>query len=170
MCRVRMGRRHPEGRRQRGSGNGGGEIAWGANRQGKATLDGEDQHRVRNWQWWRKNDGWTITREWAGKTRRRSHYGVALNDGNGVTQNQRRHTRGKQSQVNGVPKETVRGHGIHIATTNIRLGRAGGLESALRALWQGNIRIGVLQETKHQHRSVNRWRRRTNDGWPSTWE
>ena len=38
--------------------------------------------------------------------------------------------------------------GIRIATLNIRLGRARGLEAALRALQQGNVNIGVLQETK----------------------
>ena len=41
-----------------------------------------------------------------------------------------------------------RGRGIRIATLNIRSGREGGLETALRALCQGNISTGVLQETK----------------------
>ena len=45
-------------------------------------------------------------------------------------------------------KETERGSGIRIEALSIRSGRAGGLETALHALWQGNIRIGVLQETK----------------------
>ena len=38
--------------------------------------------------------------------------------------------------------------GIRLATLNIRLGRAGGLEAALRDLRQGNVDVGVLQETK----------------------
>ena len=39
-------------------------------------------------------------------------------------------------------------HVIRIATLKIGAGRAGGLETALRALRQGNIGIRVLQETK----------------------
>ena len=69
-------------------------------------------------------------------------------DGNVVTQNQRTNVRGKQSRVNRVPKETERGCGIRIATLNIGSGRAGGLETALHALRQGNTRIGVSQEKK----------------------
>ena len=38
--------------------------------------------------------------------------------------------------------------GIRISTLNIWSGRAGGLETALRTLRQGNIGIGVLKETK----------------------
>ena len=38
--------------------------------------------------------------------------------------------------------------GIRLATLNIRSGRAGGLEAALRVLRQGKIDVGVLQETK----------------------
>ena len=38
--------------------------------------------------------------------------------------------------------------GIRIASLNIRPGRAGGLEAALRALQQRNVDVGVLQETK----------------------
>ena len=76
------------------------------------------------------------------------NYGVVITDGNVVTQYQRRYARGKRIRVNGVPKETARGCGICIATLNIRLGRAGGLETALRALRQDNIGIKVLQETK----------------------
>ena len=44
-----------------------------------------------------------------------------------------------------VLKETESVRGIFIVTLNIRLGRAGGLEKALRALRKGNIGIGVLQ-------------------------
>ena len=33
---------------------------------------------------------------------------------------------------------------ISIATLNIRLGRAGGLEAALQALQQGNVDLGIL--------------------------
>ena len=40
------------------------------------------------------------------------------------------------------------GCGICITTLNIRLGRAGSLETALHVLRQGNIGIRVLQETK----------------------
>ena len=45
-----------------------------------------------------------------------------------------------------VPKDTVGGCGIHITTLDIRLGRAGVLETALHTLHQGNIGIRVLQE------------------------
>ena len=38
--------------------------------------------------------------------------------------------------------------GIRIASLNIRLGRAGGLEEALRDLHQGNVNVRVLQEAK----------------------
>ena len=37
---------------------------------------------------------------------------------------------------------------ISLATIKIRLGRAGGLEAALRALRQGNVDVGILQKTK----------------------
>ena len=86
--------------------------------------------------------------EWEGETRRGGHYGVVRTNGNGVTKNQRTHARGEGSRVNRVPKETERGCGIHIGTINIRSGREGGLKTALGALQQGNIGIGVLQDTK----------------------
>ena len=37
---------------------------------------------------------------------------------------------------------------IRLATLNIRSGRTGGMEVALRALRQGNVDMGILQETK----------------------
>eukprot|EP00978_Attheya_sp_CCMP212_P029590 scaffold105604_cov49-Attheya_sp.AAC.1 len=37
---------------------------------------------------------------------------------------------------------------IRIASYNIRNGRAGGLEAALRAMAQANVDVGVFQETK----------------------
>ena len=40
------------------------------------------------------------------------------------------------------------GHEIQIESTNIRSGRARGLEAAMRAIQQGNAGIRVLQETK----------------------
>ena len=73
---------------------------------------------------------------------------MVLPDGNRVTKNQRRNAQGKRSRINRFPKETIRGCGICILTLNIRSGRAGGLETALRALRQGNIGIRVLQEMK----------------------
>ena len=39
-------------------------------------------------------------------------------------------------------------HEIQIESTNIRSGRARGLEAAMQALQQGNAGICVLQETK----------------------
>ena len=42
-------------------------------------------------------------------------------------------------------KGLVTGHVIRIASLNIRLGRAGGLETALR---QGNVGVGIIQDTK----------------------
>ena len=58
-----------------------------------------------------------------------------------------------------VPNETTGVCGIRIATLNIRFGRAGGLETAIRTLLQGNIGIRVLQDTKltggiHTQRSL----------------
>ena len=38
--------------------------------------------------------------------------------------------------------------GISLATLNIRLGRAGGMEAALLVTRQGKVSVGVLQETK----------------------
>ena len=73
---------------------------------------------------------------------------MVLIDGNVLTQDQRRYAQGKWSQVNGVPKEAEREYVIRIATLNIRSGQAEGMETALHALRQGNIGIGVLQETK----------------------
>ena len=47
----------------------------------------------------------------------------------------------------------VRGLGkIRLATLNIMLGRAVGLEAALMAMQQGNVDMGVLQETKLKDR------------------
>ena len=40
------------------------------------------------------------------------------------------------------------GRAIRIESLNIKLGQAGGLEAAIRALQQVNIRIIVLQEIK----------------------
>ena len=37
---------------------------------------------------------------------------------------------------------------IRLATLKIMSGREGGLDVALRALRQGNVDVGVLQETK----------------------
>ena len=41
---------------------------------------------------------------------------------------------------------------IRLATLNIMLGRAVGLEAALMAMQQGNVDMGVLQETKLKDR------------------
>ena len=46
------------------------------------------------------------------------------------------------------PKGYIKGMWDSHCDTHIRLGRAGGLETALRALRKGNIGIEVLQETK----------------------
>ena len=43
-------------------------------------------------------------------------------------------------------KASVEARGIRLATLEIRLGRAGGLKAALRALKHGNADVGVLQE------------------------
>ena len=39
-------------------------------------------------------------------------------------------------------------NGVRIATLNIRLGRAEGLEEALQEPKQGNVDVGILQEIK----------------------
>ena len=45
-------------------------------------------------------------------------------------------------------KADVTGVSIRLASLNIRTGRARVLETALRALQQGNVDVGFLQETK----------------------
>ena len=45
-------------------------------------------------------------------------------------------------------KEAFTGGRIRLASLNIHTGRAGGPETALRALQQGNVDVGFLQETK----------------------
>ena len=73
---------------------------------------------------------------------------MVLTKDNGVNQYEWRYAQGKRSQVNGVPKETAGRRGIRIETLDIWSGKAGGLETALRTLQQGNTGIGILQETK----------------------
>ena len=70
-----------------------------------------------------------------------------------VTQNKRTNAQdqgeiGEWSRSNRVPNETESGRVIFIALLNISLGRARGLDTAIRALQQGNIGIGVFQEIK----------------------
>ena len=112
------------------------------------TLDGEDQHRVGNRRGRRTDDRQPNIREWEVETRGGRNCGVVRPDWNGVTQNQRTGERGERSQVDRVLKEMESGRVIRIATLNIRSGRVGVLETALRALRQGNIGMGVLQETE----------------------
>ena len=45
-------------------------------------------------------------------------------------------------------KRTGMGRWIRMVSLNIRSGRAGGLETALQVLHQGNIDVGFLQEMK----------------------
>ena len=45
-------------------------------------------------------------------------------------------------------KGTDTGKGVRLPSLNIRTGRAGGLETELRSLQQGNVDVGLLQETK----------------------
>ena len=99
-----------------------------------------------------QTDGRTMLREcqgegkkWIGRRR-----GVLRANWNGVVR-----VLGHNSHVQGGryfqtrDRRGVKGSGnIRLATLNIRSGRAGGLELALRALRQGNIDVGVLQETK----------------------
>ena len=65
-------------------------------------------------------------------------------DWNKVTKNQRKVVQGEWIQVDRVPKEAESGRVIHITSLNIRSGRAGGLETELRALQKCSIKIGVL--------------------------
>ena len=97
-------------------------------------------------------------REWEEENWRRGHYGLVRPDWNWVTQNQRTNARDGQSRFNRVPKERERGRRICITTFNIRSGREGGLDMALRALWKCNIRIGVLQDTKIARGIHTQWR------------
>ena len=48
--------------------------------------------------------------------------------------------------------------GIRIASLNIRSGRVGGMEEALRDFHQGNVNVGVLQEAKLTRRIHTRYR------------
>ena len=84
------------------------------------------------------------------KNRIGRHWGVLRANWNGVVR-----VLGHNSHVQGGryfqtrDRRGVKGSvNIRLATLNIRSGRAGGLELALRALRQGNIDVGVLQETK----------------------
>ena len=43
---------------------------------------------------------------------------------------------------------SIKANRIILVTLNIRSGRAGGLEAALRVTKQGSVDVGVLQETK----------------------
>ena len=66
--------------------------AWGTDRQGQKTLDGEDQHRVGN-----QRVGWTdskylIAREREGETWRGWRYGLVHPKCNGVPQARRTNT------------------------------------------------------------------------------
>ena len=87
------------------------------------------------------NNGRPSTREWEGETWDRNHYGVVLNDGNRVNQDQSRYERGRRSRVNGVPKEMARGCGIHIFKTKhmVRTGRGIG-DGAMR------LKVGQHQD------------------------
>ena len=94
-----------------------------------------------------------IAREMEGETRRGRGQRVVQPNWNGVTRNQRTYTRdqeeiGEPSIFDRVPKEKNSRRVICIASISIRLRRAGGLETALRALHQEKIGIVVLQETK----------------------
>ena len=73
--------------------------------------------------------------EWNGVTRAR---------GRNVTD---RGSRCEQATSGWVRKRTCTVQGISLASLNIHLGRVGGLETALRALQQGNAEKGFLQET-----------------------
>ena len=63
-----------------------GEREWGDYRQVWEILGMEDQHWAGNQQRQQTDNGSPSTRELAGKTRRRGHYGVVLTNGNGVNQ------------------------------------------------------------------------------------
>ena len=45
---------------------------------------------------------------------------------------------------------------VRLDTLNIRAGRVGGLELALRALCQGKVDMGIVQETKLTDRILTR--------------
>ena len=69
-----------EGEIPRGDGGGGartgGRITWGADRQGRTTLDGEEQHQVGNRRGRRTENGRPRIRAWERENRRGGHYGV----------------------------------------------------------------------------------------------
>ena len=55
-------------------------------------------------------------------------------------------TDGKREE--GFGRQMPQGGGIRLASLNIQKGRSGGLETALRALQQGNVDVGFLKEKK----------------------
>ena len=64
--------------------------AWGSDRLGWETLDGEEQHRAVNRRVQRTDDIEPITREWEGETHRGHIYGVVQPYWNRVIRNQRK--------------------------------------------------------------------------------
>ena len=44
-------------------------------------------------------------------------------------------------------KKTNTGKGIRLKSLNIRTGRARGMDTALKTLYQGNVDVGFIQET-----------------------
>ena len=53
---------------------------------------------------------------------------------------------------------------IRLDTLNVRLGRAGGLEASLWDMKQGNVDMGVLQETNLMD-GITSWKRAVYDIW-----
>ena len=116
-------------------------------------LDREDHHREVSLKVQRMDSRKLITWEQERETSRGRSYGLVRPNWNGVTQNHITNTwdwmvTQLRSRFGRVPKYTDSGRVVRIASIIVRSGRLGGLETVLCALHQGNIGIGVLQETK----------------------
>ena len=63
--------------------------------------------------------------------------------------------RTEEGSPRGTGTEDAAAKAIRLVSYNIRNGRNGGLEAALRAVAQANVDLGVLQETKADGRRVH---------------
>ena len=126
-------------------------ITQGGRGEQRETLRGGEGTRARN-RGVEQTGGGTMPRECQGEVRYpRGRRWVVLC----AKRNDAVCVRGHNTRVQGVGflrtwyRQGVRGSGkIRLAALNIRSGRTGGLETTPRALRQGKVDVGILQETK----------------------
>ena len=113
---------------------GGGEGTRAVNRGVKQTDGGPMLRKCQGEGNYQRGRRWGVLRaNWNGEVRVQGH-NTSVKVGRHFWKQDRRGMRGSGN--------------IIIATLNISSGRAGGLKAELRALRQGNVGVGVLQETK----------------------